>query len=73
MIDVRAASAHRVCQREHLATRAGATDTTIFNGVPGEWDRATMNKPEDVAEVVWKAWSAAADENVDDLDVPPPA
>ena len=51
----------------------GATDTTIFEGVPGDWDRAAMNKPEDVAEVVWNAWNAGADENVDDLDVPPPA
>ena len=50
----------------------GATDTTIFEGVPGDWDRAAMNRPEDVAEVVWKAWSAGPDENVDDLDVPPP-
>jgi len=49
-----------------------ATDTTIFDGVPGEWDRSTMNKPEDVAEVVWKAWSTPAGEDVADLDVPPP-
>ena len=51
----------------------GPTDTTIFDKVPGEWDRAKMNKPEDVAEVVWKAWSAPATANVDDLDVPPRA
>jgi len=51
----------------------GATDTTIFDGVPGDWDRAAMNRPEDVAEVVWKAWSAGPDEDVADLDVPPPA
>jgi NAD(P)-dependent dehydrogenase (short-subunit alcohol dehydrogenase family) len=51
----------------------GATDTTIFEGVAGDWDRATMNRPEDVAEVVWKAWSAGPDESVDDVDVPPPA
>ena len=51
----------------------GATDTNIFNGVPGDWDRSTMNRPEDVAEVVWTAWSAGPDEDVDDLDVPPPA
>lgn len=49
----------------------GPTDTTIFNGVPGEWDRSKMNKPEDVAEVVWKAYHASLDVNVDDLDVPP--
>ena len=49
----------------------GATDTSIFDGVPGKWDRSKMNKPEDVAEVVWRAWSAPAGANVDDLDVPP--
>ena len=30
----------------------GATDTTIFDGVPGDWDPASMNAPEDAAEVV---------------------
>lgn len=48
-----------------------ATDTTIFDNVPGDWDRSTMDKPEDVAEVVWKAWSAPEGENVDDIDVAP--
>jgi len=51
----------------------GPTDTTIFEGVPGEWERAQMNRPEDVAEVVWRAWSAPPDADVADLDVPPPA
>jgi 3alpha(or 20beta)-hydroxysteroid dehydrogenase len=51
----------------------GATDTTIFEGVPGEWDRSTMNRPEDVAEVVWEAWQAPLGADVADLDVPPPA
>jgi NADP-dependent 3-hydroxy acid dehydrogenase YdfG len=51
----------------------GSTDTTIFNGVPGTWDRSKMNRPEDVADVVWKAWSAPAGADVDDLDVPPRA
>jgi NAD(P)-dependent dehydrogenase (short-subunit alcohol dehydrogenase family) len=51
----------------------GATDTGIFNGVPGTWERSKMNRPEDVAEVVWKAWNATPEENVDDLDVAPPA
>jgi NAD(P)-dependent dehydrogenase (short-subunit alcohol dehydrogenase family) len=50
----------------------GSTDTKIFDGVPGEWDRSKMNRPEDVAEVVWRAWKAGPDENVDDLDVPAP-
>jgi 3-oxoacyl-[acyl-carrier protein] reductase len=51
----------------------GATDTTIFDRVPGQWDRSKMNRPEDVAEVLWKAWNAPADENIDDLEVAPRA
>jgi 3-oxoacyl-[acyl-carrier protein] reductase len=51
----------------------GATDTAIFDRVPGAWDRTKMNRPEDVAEVIWRAWNAPASENVDDLDVPPRA
>ncbi len=49
------------------------TDTTIFDKVAGAWDRTKMNKPEDVAEAVWKAWSSPRDQNVDDLEVPPRA
>ncbi len=49
----------------------GATDTTIFEKVPGEWDRSKMNRPEDVAEVIWKAYNAPAGAKIDDLEVPP--
>lgn len=49
----------------------GATDTDIFKGVPGTWDRSRMNRAEDVAEVVWRAWSAPPGADVSDLDVPP--
>ena len=45
-----------------------ATDTSIFDGVPGEWDRSTMNRPEDVAEVLWEAYHADGDQA--DLGVP---
>ncbi len=48
----------------------GATDTRIFDNVPGQWDRSKMNKPEDVAEVVWSAYMAPPETNVDDLEVP---
>ena len=51
----------------------GPTDTSIFDGVPGNWDRSKMNKPEDVAEVVWRAYNAPDGQDVADLDVPPPA
>jgi NAD(P)-dependent dehydrogenase (short-subunit alcohol dehydrogenase family) len=49
----------------------GATDTSIFDHLPGTWDRSMMNRPEDVAEVVWLAWSAPLGREVDDLEVPP--
>jgi len=49
----------------------GLTDTTIFDKVPGTWDRSKMNKPEDVAEVVWRAWQAPESQDVSDLEVPP--
>lgn len=51
----------------------GPTDTTIFDGVPGDWDRSAMNRPEDVAEVVVSAYFAGPDADIDDLEVPPPA
>jgi NAD(P)-dependent dehydrogenase (short-subunit alcohol dehydrogenase family) len=51
----------------------GPTDTGIFEGVPGAWDRSKMNPPDAVAEVVWKAYHAPDGESVDDLDVPPRA
>ncbi len=48
----------------------GTTDTAIFDHVPGEWDRSTMNQPEDVAEVLWTGWQSEGD--AADLWVPPP-
>jgi NADP-dependent 3-hydroxy acid dehydrogenase YdfG len=50
-----------------------ATDTTIFDNVPGDWDRSKMNTPEDVAEVVWQTYNAPPDADVADVNVPPPA
>ena len=47
------------------------TDTAIFDGVPGDWDRSKMNTVEEVAEVIFSAVSAG--DEVTDLDVPPPA
>jgi 3-oxoacyl-[acyl-carrier protein] reductase len=47
------------------------TDTTIFDGVPGDWDRSKMNTVEEVAEVIFSAVSAG--DEVTDIDVPPPA
>ena len=50
----------------------GGTDTTIFDDVPGEWDRSTMNQPADVADVLWAAFLAPKDADVADLEVPNP-
>ena len=48
----------------------GGTDTSIFDNVPGDWDRAAMNRPEDVAQVVLDAFWAPAGADVADLNVP---
>ena len=50
----------------------GATDTSIFDDVPGTWERESMNRPEDVAAVVWRAYDSPRGTDVADLDVPPP-
>jgi NAD(P)-dependent dehydrogenase (short-subunit alcohol dehydrogenase family) len=50
-----------------------ATDTAIFDGVPGDWDRARMHRPEDVAELVWRAYTAPPGAEVDDLELIAPA
>jgi NAD(P)-dependent dehydrogenase (short-subunit alcohol dehydrogenase family) len=45
----------------------GPTDTSIWDRVEGDWDRASMGKPEDVAEVVYQAYASEGD--VSQLDV----
>jgi NAD(P)-dependent dehydrogenase (short-subunit alcohol dehydrogenase family) len=45
-----------------------AVDTTIFDGVEGQWDRSKMMKPEVVAEAIWQAYNSATP--VDDLEFP---
>ncbi len=46
----------------------GPTATTIFDGVPGTWDKASMNPPEAVAEVVWQGYQSKS--GCEDLEVP---
>ena len=48
----------------------GSTDTGIFDGVAGDWDRDSMNQPEDVAEVLWAGLMSVGD--AADLTVPAP-
>lgn len=47
----------------------GNVDTGIWDGIPGEWDRASMARPEEVAEAVWNAYHAPEGADVADLDV----
>jgi len=49
----------------------GQTDTPLWDTIPGDWPRAAMNRPEDVAEVVFGAWHAPAGVDVAELEVPP--
>lgn len=49
----------------------GPTNTSIFDDVPGDWDRSAMNQPEDVAEAIWNAYHADGDQA--DVDIAPPA
>jgi len=49
----------------------GATDTAMLDSLPVKLDRSKVNKPEDVAEVIWRAYHAPEGQNVDDLEVPP--
>ena len=51
----------------------GATDTPIWDDIPGDWERDCMNRPEDVAEVVWSAYRAAPEADVADLEVAEPS
>ena len=51
----------------------GATDTPIWDTVDGDWDRSTMNSSDDVAEVCWKAFASPRDQDVRQVEVPPPA
>ena len=46
------------------------TDTTIFDDTPLELDPAELDRPEDVAEVVFAAWSAGPGADVDDVHMP---
>lgn len=48
----------------------GATDTKIFDRVPGNWDRTKMHKPDEVAEVVWRTNRAPQGTPIDDVEMP---
>lgn len=47
----------------------GQVDTSIWDTIPGHWDRKAMARPEDVAEAVLRAYLAPAGQELNDLDV----
>ena len=47
----------------------GQIDTAIWDRIPGDWDRASMGKPEDVAEAVLAAYLSEDDAATADIDV----
>jgi 3-oxoacyl-[acyl-carrier protein] reductase len=51
------------------AVLAGATDTGLWDEVPGDWERAKMLRPEDVAATVAGLVAAPAHVAVDELTV----
>jgi len=63
--------------REELRPRAirvvcvfpAATDTDIWRGVPGDWDRSRMMAPERVADAVACAYEQPADVVIDEISI----
>ncbi|HKX45091.1 MAG TPA: SDR family oxidoreductase [Planctomycetota bacterium] len=47
----------------------GGVDTSIWDGVEGQFDRSRMLKPEAVADAVLAAYRAGPDAKIDDVDV----
>jgi short-subunit dehydrogenase len=47
----------------------GAVDTDIWNNIPGEWDRATMMSPDDIADSVLFAINQPANTLVEDISM----
>ncbi len=45
----------------------GQIDTSIWDDIPGDWERSKMGRPEDVAEAVWAAYQGDGDQA--DVDV----
>jgi short-subunit dehydrogenase len=47
----------------------GATDTDIWNNIPGEWDRTSMVNPDDIAHAILFAISQPANTLVEDISI----
>jgi short-subunit dehydrogenase len=56
-----------------LAVLPGATDTAIWDGVPGTWDRGRMMRPETVAHCVVEACCLPPEASMDELVLSPAA
>jgi NADP-dependent 3-hydroxy acid dehydrogenase YdfG len=55
-----------------VALYPGATDTAIWDRLPGDWDRTRMMRPEEVAKVVVGAMLAAGGVALEEIHLGPP-
>lgn len=55
------------------AITPGATDTKMFDSIPGSYDRKKFVAPEDVASAILAAWKMSREANVDEIQITPQA
>lgn len=53
------------------AVLPGATDTPIFDGMEGDWDRSKMVRPSDIADSVWLALNQSPTALMEEMVVAP--
>lgn len=51
------------------AVLPGATDTKMFDEIPGEYDRSRFVRPEDIAASIVSAWRLSPEANVDEIQI----
>lgn len=55
------------------AITPGATDTRMFDSIPGNYDRKKFVTPEDVAAAILAAWRMSPQSNADEIQLTPQA
>lgn len=53
------------------AVLPGATDTKMFDAIPGEFDRNEFVQPQDVASAIANAYKMSPNSNVDEIQITP--
>lgn len=63
----------RVMKIRVTAITPGATDTKMFDAIPGNYNRKNFVSPEDVAAAILAAWKMQPQANVDEIQITPQA